>query len=160
MTWSRSHEQCIACGTTELKHKGHGLCSKCHWANRYATNEKFRNLVRERAKKSYMANQERTQQRVKEYHANHPEKVREWKQRNRDKVKRLTGASHSAKYRKGQEFLAYGMKFIVNGRAVVYANAWQVPAINTLSNEFVFVPLTDIESLGPAPSLYDLKEIS
>ena len=28
--WSRKHDHCVECGTTERKHGGHGLCSTCH----------------------------------------------------------------------------------------------------------------------------------
>jgi hypothetical protein len=29
-TWTRKHSCCIECGTTERRHRGHGLCSKCN----------------------------------------------------------------------------------------------------------------------------------
>jgi len=28
--WARNYECCQICGTTEIKHQGHGLCRKCH----------------------------------------------------------------------------------------------------------------------------------
>ena len=37
-SWSRKHSCCIQCGTTSVKHKGHGLCARCmdkkRWPNR------------------------------------------------------------------------------------------------------------------------------
>ncbi len=30
-TWSRKHEKCIACGTTEFKHQANGLCEPCYY---------------------------------------------------------------------------------------------------------------------------------
>lgn len=34
--WAMKHDRCIKCGTTESKHVGCGLCSKCHKKSRYA----------------------------------------------------------------------------------------------------------------------------
>jgi hypothetical protein len=31
--WSRDYPRCIECGTTELKHTGHGQCSRCYYRN-------------------------------------------------------------------------------------------------------------------------------
>ena len=28
--WSKTHKQCIECGTTKTKHNSHGLCSNCY----------------------------------------------------------------------------------------------------------------------------------
>jgi len=29
--WSRLHEQCVECGSTEHPHKGKGLCTACYY---------------------------------------------------------------------------------------------------------------------------------
>jgi hypothetical protein len=29
--WSRKHEKCLMCGSTEFRHHAHGYCSQCHW---------------------------------------------------------------------------------------------------------------------------------
>lgn len=34
MTWSRRYSACRGCGTTRRKHKGEGLCTRCHQAKR------------------------------------------------------------------------------------------------------------------------------
>jgi DNA-binding winged helix-turn-helix (wHTH) protein len=28
--WARDHDRCLECGTTEQRHRGHGLCVRCH----------------------------------------------------------------------------------------------------------------------------------
>lgn len=28
--WARKHDRCVRCGSTDRRHKGNGLCTKCH----------------------------------------------------------------------------------------------------------------------------------
>ncbi|WP_417159116.1 HNH endonuclease signature motif containing protein [Streptomyces gilvifuscus] len=35
--WSRYHAACVSCGTTKVRHQGHGLCKPCHAKARRAS---------------------------------------------------------------------------------------------------------------------------
>ncbi len=40
-TWSRERSKCDGCGTTEIPHKGHGLCRECYMAARPDTRKRI-----------------------------------------------------------------------------------------------------------------------
>lgn len=37
--WSTHHPACVDCGTTEVRHVGHGRCTRCYFAARYLANK-------------------------------------------------------------------------------------------------------------------------
>ncbi len=102
--WSKKHDKCIKCGTTEKKHKGNGLCVNCYRKeNRYKYYErertnskkwyytncekakktsndwskKNRNKIREAAKVRYHKNPEKQKEESKGYRKENPEKYKE-----------------------------------------------------------------------------------
>ncbi len=47
--WAWAYDKCIQCGTSEIPHKGHGLCDRCNDRRRYPA-KKARALARNRGK--------------------------------------------------------------------------------------------------------------
>lgn len=155
MSWSKAHDRCVACGTTETKHKGHGYCRRCHFAWRYRSDANLRDAMLKRAKAAYLANPDKVYERTAKYRSDHPEAVKAWQSRHREKVKALTGAGHSAKFCKGVEFTAYGRKFTALGKSERWKGVYHVPAVNEWG-ESVRVPNHDVTEIGPKPSLFEV----
>jgi hypothetical protein len=101
MSWSKCFDQCQACGTTEVRHKGRGLCVRCHWKDRYASDPKFRERVKRNAKNAYLRDPDKEIERVRQFRISNPERVKAWQSKYRKQITDLTGRSHSYPYRIG-----------------------------------------------------------
>jgi hypothetical protein len=91
--WSRKHDKCIVCGTTERRHKSLGLCVKCYKHKQYKLNfERDREKNRVRANLWYYANLEKAKESRKNWRIENKEKDsawhKEWKIKNIEKVKK------------------------------------------------------------------------
>lgn len=53
--WSRAHDACIECGTTQRKHYGHGLCMNCYMNAKYRNDERYRAYVASRNARRVMS---------------------------------------------------------------------------------------------------------
>lgn len=78
MSWSKLHERCIDCGRVDRRHKAGGRCVTCHSKFLYRTNPVFAASVKRRAKQWALDHHERLVERVRNYEAARPDKVREW----------------------------------------------------------------------------------
>lgn len=81
--WSIKYCKCIKCGTTETKHKGHGLCRNC-WLKQWTKNNPERR--REHKRKEYQKNKQRAIAYTKKYVQEHrEEKLKYWAEFHRKK---------------------------------------------------------------------------
>lgn len=153
--WAKAHSACVAYGTTEVRHKGHGYCVRCHFSWRYRNDPELKASMLERAKRQYSQDPDKCIERSRKSRLSDKKRASEWRKNHAQKLKRVTGASKSAKYCAGMEVEAYGMRFRVTGKAVFIKKRWHVPAINLLSLEPVMVETSTITWLGLKPSLWE-----
>ena len=52
--WSRKHDNCVQCGTTDTKHYAKGLCANCYSNNRFKTIPERRKYVNRKMKDRYI----------------------------------------------------------------------------------------------------------
>lgn len=103
MSWSKQYDRCQNpdCKTPHAKHKGNGLCTNCHWKNRYHTKPGFQARVRDSAKKAYMDDPDRVIDRNRGWRAANRAVANAYGAKYKSKVRALTGKSHSCKWKIG-----------------------------------------------------------
>lgn len=100
--WAKLHDSCIRCGTSEHKHKGHGLCTLCHWKNQYATNPAFAEQVKERARRGLFNRYDERATAIALWKKQDPARERRYKAKYRAKKRLETGVGHSARWTPGK----------------------------------------------------------
>lgn len=100
MSWSKKHDCCVTCGTTERKHKSRGRCNRCTMQDRYHANP---GEWRRKAKLYYLSHADKLEKNRKAWREIHPECKRAWQVKYREKIKRIRGVGHSARWYAGVE---------------------------------------------------------
>lgn len=100
--WAKLHDRCTECGTNERKHKGRGLCTLCHWKERYRTNPEFAAQVKQRASADLFNRYEERCAAIAAWRQANPEKVHAYQAKYRAQQRALTGVGHSAKWTPGK----------------------------------------------------------
>ena len=85
--WSKQHECCIECGTTETKHKAKGFCVNCyHKLRRKNLGEKHRQYQREYKKRPHVKARIKKYGQRPEVKARRREDSRRWRERNPERA--------------------------------------------------------------------------
>jgi hypothetical protein len=101
--WAKDWDACQGpdCTTPDSPHKGRGLCRNCHWKARYREDPKFMERVKRNAKAHFLRNADEATARIGEWRAENQGKCLAYRATYRTKVKKLTGHSHSYKWKPG-----------------------------------------------------------
>lgn len=114
--WSKRYDRCVGCGTTEVRHKGHGMCRRCHCSWRYRNDRELAERMKRRAKAHYLANADAAIERARTWKRQNPARAREHKKGHDDRYRAKFGAGRNAKYVVGAVVEFGGYRYALQGR--------------------------------------------
>lgn len=119
--WSKKHDKCQECGTTEIPHRGHGLCNNCYCRWYHQKHKDRLNVLKRRRRQSpeYKAKERVYNQRLDVKKRNR-EKAKRWRERHPERLKEVrerfkrNHPNYKTEYSRRPEMKEYTRNYVLN----------------------------------------------